>query len=79
MIKEFNDIGVNTSFLEINKKITTGSNFIITNLDNLNSTVLNYHTNDVVADVDIDIEPEDIEKSDNVTLVFKIKLINLMN
>ena len=58
ILKEFNDIGVKTNFLEINKDITTSSNFIISNLDNLSCTILNYHTNDIKADVEIDITPD---------------------
>lgn len=58
ILKEFNDIGVKTNFLEIDKKLTTSSNFIISNLDNLSCTVLNYHANDVKTDVEIDITPD---------------------
>lgn len=58
VLKEFNEIGVKTNFLEIDKNVTTSSNFIISNLDNLSCTTLNYHTNDIKTDVEIDITPD---------------------
>lgn len=59
ILKEFNDIGVNTNFLEINKNIETTSSIIITGLDTGSRTVLTYRPNDIkMSDYDLDIKPD---------------------
>lgn len=58
ILKEFNDVGVKTNFLEINKKTTTISNTIISNKNNFLSTIINYKKDDISTDIEIDITPD---------------------
>jgi sugar/nucleoside kinase (ribokinase family) len=74
ILKEFNDIGVKTNFLEIDKKLETNSNIIITNLDNLSSTCLNYKANNISTDTEIDITP-DIIVLDGTEYELSLKLL----
>lgn len=59
VLKEFNDIGVKTNFLEINKDLETTSSIIITGLDTGSRTVLTYRPSDIkMSDYDLDIKPD---------------------
>lgn len=59
ILKEFNDIGVHTNFLEINKDLTTTSSSIIVNKENGSRTILTYRPNDMkMSSFDLDIKPD---------------------
>lgn len=59
ILKEFNDIGVHTNFLEINKDLTTTSSFIIASKENGSRTILTYRPNDMkMSGFDLDIKPD---------------------
>lgn len=58
ILNEFNEIGVRTNFLEINKDVTTTSSFIIANCSNGSRTIMTYRPKDMkMSDYDLDIEP----------------------
>lgn len=59
ILKEFNDIGVHTNFLEINKDMITTSSFIIASRSNGSRTVLTYRPCDMkMNEFDLDIVPD---------------------
>lgn len=58
ILKEFNEIGLHTSFLEINKEINTSSSVIIVNEKTATRTVLTHCDNNVsMKDFELDIKP----------------------
>lgn len=58
ILKEFNDIGVHTNFLEINKNIVTSSSFIVANKEKGTRTILTHRPTEIkMAPIDFDIEP----------------------
>lgn len=60
IIKEFNEIGVNTEYIEKNSEIATDSSYIISNLSNGTRTIIT-SKNDTIDEL---IEPVDIKDAD---------------
>lgn len=57
--KEFTDVGVDTSYLELSNKFATTSSFIIVNKDNASRTVFTYRDPKMkMNDIDININPD---------------------
>ena len=75
ILKEFNDVGVKTNFLEINKKVSTISNTIISNKNNFSSTIINYKKDEISTDIEVDITP-DIIVVDGTEHELSLKILN---
>ncbi len=59
ILKEFNDIGVKTNYLEINDEVTTTSSFILANSSNGSRTILTYRPNKMkMNNINLDFKPD---------------------